>query len=211
MLRLAKSNPQPPGSPMRHDDLGALAEAACRGEPRAVRMLVVAIGPSLLRVVRRVVGPAHPDVEDLTQEAAVHVLDALPRYRGECSVLHFACRVAVLSAMNARRRHAADKRSSLERAGVDVDTMAVSSPSPEQTLASRDTLRIARELLLRLPEAQAEALALHCVLGFTVAEIAQSTRVNVETVRSRLRLATKALRTELMGRPAWREALEGAS
>ncbi|MBN1609472.1 MAG: sigma-70 family RNA polymerase sigma factor [Polyangiaceae bacterium] len=211
MLRLAKSNPRPADSHKRHDDLGALAEAARRGEPKAVRMLTLAIGPSLLRVVRRVVGPTHPDVEDLTQEAAFCVLEALPRYRGECSVLHFACRVAVLSAMNARRRHAADKRSSLEYTDLDLNAVAGSSPTPEQALASRDTLEIARKLLLRLPESQAEALALHCVLGFTVAEIARSTGVRAETVRSRLRLATRALRTELLDRPAWREAFEGAS
>jgi RNA polymerase sigma-70 factor (ECF subfamily) len=60
------------------------------------------VTPHLLRVVRRVLGPEHPDVEDVAQESAFALMDALPRHRGECTILHFACRVALLTAMNVR-------------------------------------------------------------------------------------------------------------
>src|SRR4051794_15105878 len=88
------------------DPLADLARAAAAGEPRAVRTFIVTVGPHVLRVVRRVMGASHPDADDVAQEAAVGIIDALPRHRGECTVLHFACRVAVLTAMKARRHEA---------------------------------------------------------------------------------------------------------
>src|SRR3954468_10203395 len=78
------------------DALSELARAAVAGNRAAVHTFLVSIGPQLLRVARRVLGPRHPDVDDIAQESAFAVMEALPRHRGECSVLHFACRVAVL-------------------------------------------------------------------------------------------------------------------
>ncbi len=198
------------GREPRQDELGELAQAAQRGDERAIRTFLVAIGPQLLRVVRRVVGSEHPDVEDLAQEAAVHVLGALPRYRGECTVLHFVCRIAVLATMNARRKSAADKRATLEYSDLEPEVMAAPGPNPEAEAEARNATEHARRLLLTLPAPQAEALALHCVLGFTVAEIAESTGVSPETVRSRLRLGGERLRDKFLGDAALRESITGA-
>jgi len=212
MLKLVKTGSRTGAqSERRRDDLRALAEGACRGQPRAVRTFVTAIGPAVLRVVRRMIGPTHPDVEDLTQEATLHVLEALPRYRGECSVLHFVCRIAVLAAMNARRQYGAEKRTGLEYADVELDGVPAPEPNPEALAATRRAMERVRELLATLPEPQAEALALHCVLGYTVTEIARSTGVPAETVRSRLRLAGRSLRPRLVGEGTQRERIEGAS
>jgi DNA-directed RNA polymerase specialized sigma24 family protein len=60
--------------------------------------------PHLIRVVRRVLGAEHPEVEDVAQQAALAVLDGLRRFRSETTNLHLACRVAVLTAANTRRR-----------------------------------------------------------------------------------------------------------
>jgi RNA polymerase sigma factor (sigma-70 family) len=195
----------------RYDDLAELAKAARSGQPRAVRTFVLAIGPALLWVARRMLGREHPEVEDLAQEAALNVLDALPQYQGECSVLHFARRVAVLTAMNARRRHGATKRTLLRPSGSDVENLPAAQPGPEAAVAIRTATTAVRELLTTLPEPQAEVLALHCVLGFTTTEIASSAGVPLETVRSRLRLAKQALRRKMLGDPALKEIIEGAS
>jgi RNA polymerase sigma-70 factor (ECF subfamily) len=194
-----------------HDDLAELAEAALGGEPRAVRTFVIAIGPALMWVARRMLGRDHPEVEDLVQEAAVNVLDALPRYRGQCSVLHFARRVAVLTAMNARRREAATKRPRLEAVSRSVEQLPTTDPGPEEAIARQTATQGVRELLATLPEPQAEALAMHCVLGFTTTEMANAAGVSVETIRSRLRLAKQALRKRMRGDPTLQEIVEGAS
>src|SRR5262245_29256113 len=78
----------PPGV----DPLAALARAAAAGDADATQTLVSSVAPALLRVVRGVFGAGHPDVEDIVQEAAVGFVSALATFRGECTVLHYACR-----------------------------------------------------------------------------------------------------------------------
>jgi RNA polymerase sigma-70 factor (ECF subfamily) len=157
----------------------------------------MAIAPSLLRVARQVLGPDHPEVDDVAQESAFALLQALPRFRGECTFRHFACRVAVLSAMNVRRReasqaHKVQRLSSTARATEDAGT------SPEDMLLEQRAASAIRDLLGSLPMAQAEVLGMHYVVGLTAAEIARVTGAPVETVRSRLRLGRQALRQRVL-------------
>ena len=189
-----------PSRPVQPDPLGGVAAAAASGDRRAVRTFLLTVTPHLLRVVRRVLGPEHPDVDDVAQESAYALMEALPRHRGECTVLHFACRVALLTAMNVRRRDATRKRMAIRQDDA-VDLLASSTPPPDEELAARALARAMRELLDALPIEQAEALGMHFVLGYTVREIADSCRVPAETVRSRLRLAKDALRKLIAGDP----------
>lgn len=202
--------PTQPSAPatQRHDELARLAEDATRGSEPALRTLLTTLTPLLLRVVRRVLGPTHPDLEDVTHEASYAVLDALPRFRGEGTVRHFACRVAVLTAMNVQRRELAAKRAR-QREQADPEHLASQMPGPDYHAESNSLLPIVRELMCTLPEQLAEALTLHVVLGYTVAEIAGSSGVPLETVRSRLRLAKQSLRKRALGYPALREVMEG--
>jgi RNA polymerase sigma-70 factor (ECF subfamily) len=92
-----------------------------------------------------------------------------------------------------------------------VENLAGSSAGPDASVYQRQLTSAVRELLARLPEPQAEALALHCVMGCTVAEIAATSRVSIETVRSRLRLAKHALRHQMQTNPVLHEIVGGAS
>jgi RNA polymerase sigma factor (sigma-70 family) len=192
-----------------HDELAELATSVEHGDPAALRTFLATIIPHLLRVARRVLGPAHPYVEDVAHDAAYSVVQQLPQFRGEASVLNFARRVAVLTAMNVRRRDATQKRARL-RDSTDPDTLCDDSADPEQQAASGAWLPVIRALLDELPEALAEAFALNVILGYTVAEIAELNRAPVETIRSRLRLAKQALKTRAQVHPALRDALEGS-
>ena len=196
----------PPGGG-RRDELLGLAAAVQRGDAQALSTFLSAIVPQLLRVVRSVLGPEHPDLEDVAYEAAYAVVEGLPRFRGEGTVLHFACRVTVLSAMNVRRRDAAQKRALL-RAPTDLEQLELDAPNPEENAQAAALAPIVRELLATVPDALAEALALHVVLGYTVGEIAQTASLPVETVRSRLRLAKQALRKRVLNNPRLREAVD---
>lgn len=197
-----------PGVPSaRHDELSALAEAVVRGEQAALRTFLATIVPQLLRVVRRVLGAAHPDLEDVTYEAAYAVLDGLPRFRGEGTVKHFACRVAVLTAMNVRRREGTSKRKDPGQV-AELARVWSEEPGPEQSALNAALTPLVRDLVATLSEPLAEALTLHVILGYTVGEIAETCGVSSETVRSRLRLAKQALRKRVLGNPKLREALE---
>lgn len=170
---------------------------------------VRAAAPSVLRVVRQILGATHPDVADVVQESLFAAIEALEGFEGQCTVRHFLWRVAALTAMNARRR--LRLREQITPPEGAADDFASDEPSPFGiTLASRRREAF-RSLLDALPAAQSEVLALHCVLGFTIAETAQTTGVPVNTVRSRLLAAKAALRERLHQDPELWELVQGAS
>jgi RNA polymerase sigma-70 factor (ECF subfamily) len=190
--------------PRGRDELAALVGAARQGRADGVRGLVSAVGPSILTVIRRVLGARHPDVEDVAQEAAFGFLAALEAFRGECSVRHFACRIAVLAALKRRRADAA-----LAAAVASPEDVPDGSPaaSPLADLVAARRRTVLRALLGDLPLPQAEALILHLLLGRSIAEIAATVGAPQNTVRSRLRLGKEALRARIAGDPALRELL----
>lgn len=200
------------GSPDRcADELTNLASGARLGDRRAVRTLLVAVGPAMLRAIRQVMGPQYPDVEDHLQEASINFVDALPRFAGGCTILHFACRVAVLTAMNARRREATAKRGWRRLPQVELHTLPAPEARPESCLDERYAMVAVRQLMTSLPQAQAEALTLHCVLGCTIDEIASALAVPAETIRSRLRLSKQALRKYVTEDTKLAEIVDGVS
>jgi RNA polymerase sigma-70 factor (ECF subfamily) len=199
-LRLVPAGGDPEPS-RAHDELADVAQRAARGEAKAVQTLLAAVLPYQLRVVRRVLGAQHPEVEDVTQDSASGLLEALPRFRGQASVLHFACRVAVLSAMSVRRKRATLKRALLTDAELPLEELASTASLPDRELEQRRSAEGVRELLDTLPLPQAEVLALHCVLGYTVAEIADAAGIPIETVRSRLRLAKQRAKQRAQADP----------
>jgi RNA polymerase sigma-70 factor (ECF subfamily) len=210
MLRLVRSSTAPVRESRQADELAHVAAAAARGDRSAVHALLVALAPHLLRTVRSVLGRDSSDVDDVAQEASLVVLSALPGFRGEGSVVRFAMRTAVLVAMNARRKRVATKRGGgLVSHAANLEELAASPDSPERRVASARAASAVRELLATLPSAQAEALALHCIAGCTLAEIAAATGAPQETVKSRLRLARQALRQTLERAPGMIELLEG--
>ena len=184
-----------------HDDLAGLARAAGNGDPQAIRTFLITVGPHLLRVTRRLLGSHHHEVEDVAQECAHAVIDALPWFRGDCSALGFACRIALLTAMSHRRRLRAAKRAQELEGEATLANVACLRPSPEQSSASRASAELVRELLDTLPVQQAEALALHCVLGYTLAEMADTSGISAETWKSRLRLAKEAFKRRALADP----------
>jgi RNA polymerase sigma factor (sigma-70 family) len=172
-----------------------------------MRDLVQAVGPAMLRAVRKVMGHRTAEVEDVLQEAVEGLLLALRSFKEQCTVMHFACRVAVLSALASRRR-------AVFRAGLAVDvpdvgeTAASPAPSPLDDVTRNRRRQLVGQLLDELPPAQAEVLVLHCALGFTVDEIAVSAGRPIETIRSRVRLAKQALRERISASDALAEILE---
>src|SRR5258706_10347006 len=87
----------------RDDRLAELAAMALGGCPAAERQLLRKLAPHLRRVVREILGPGG-DADDCLQEALVAVAGAIPTFRGDCTFLHFAIRIAIRYAVNARRR-----------------------------------------------------------------------------------------------------------
>jgi len=209
--RSSASSPEPPGATEPTDPLKALVAGTLAGARDAERTLLVAIGPALLRTVRGVLGATHPDVEDVLQEAMAAVHRALPDFRGECGTLHFACRVAVQTALNARRRAGYRSRHTPNMSPEELAELARDERSPADAHAAAARRSALRTLLDELPAVQAEALVLHVVLGYSVDETARATRSPRDTVRSRLRAALSTLRARVDADGVLLEILDGES
>jgi RNA polymerase sigma-70 factor, ECF subfamily len=182
-------------APPAGDPLIGLVCPATQGDHAAMRALLGAVAPVMLRAARRLLGRDHPDVDDVAQQALVGLVERLPLFRGESSVAHFAERIAVYRALTARR-DAGVRQRVVEQAVLEpTDTDA--APSPFAVAASRARLALLHDALDTLAPPQAEALALHFLFDHTVAEIAAMTDAAEETVRSRLRLGKQALRANI--------------
>jgi RNA polymerase sigma-70 factor (ECF subfamily) len=185
----------------------AVVAAAQAGDPLAIEQLLAMLGPSLLRAVRALMGPSHPDLEDVVQDVLIAVVDALPSFRGDCTLLHFAIRIATRRTTTARRR-SRSVLGWLEAFWRKEEPLVPGALSPgDETLADRRRALL-RALLGEIPETQAEALALRVALGHSIDEVAVITRAPINTVRSRLRLAKDALRTRIAADPRWAELWE---
>jgi RNA polymerase sigma-70 factor, ECF subfamily len=179
------------------DPLAELVVEAQAGDLAAMRRLLGAVAPRVARVVRSVLGHAHPDAEDAIQESLIAVVRALGAFRGECSAASYAARIAVRTAVQVRHR-------SLTRRGREPalgDEPAGDEPSPGEHAAGDRRRRLLQALLAELPPAQAETLALRVVLGCSLEETADATGVPLNTVRSRVRLAKQALKARIEADP----------
>jgi RNA polymerase sigma-70 factor (ECF subfamily) len=189
----------------------ALTQAATVGDLAAIHRLVESITPRVTRVVRAVLGASHADADDAVQQALIGFVDSLGDFRGECEPVHFASRIAVRSAVAVARR--ASRTRARRADGIDLDALASDGGGGDgapdaETSAEQSRLRgVLRDLLTRIPAEQAEAMALRFVLGSSLDEIARISDVSANTVRSRIRLAKKALRAAIEADPVLAEEL----
>jgi RNA polymerase sigma-70 factor (ECF subfamily) len=103
----------------------------------------------------------------------------------------------MLVSMNVRRREASHSRKT-ETFTELQEVVSALPPTPEDRLLGERAASAIRKLLSSLPEAQAEVLGLHHVVGLTMPEIAAVTGAPLETVRSRLRLGRNAVRLRVL-------------
>ena len=197
-----------PDAPERRpDELLGLARAAAERDPTAAATLLSQVGGTVLGTVRQVLGPGHPDVDDVAQEASIAFLASLGEFRGECSTRRYAQRIALFTALTSRRRLVAQERLIDPEEPLEAKSAGPEASPLAETQASRrrDALR---KVLDSLPDVIAQALSLHFILGHTVDEIAQATSSPANTIWSRLRLGKQALRRILNENRDLRELFE---
>jgi RNA polymerase sigma factor (sigma-70 family) len=201
----------PPHTSAAADELRGLARQVVAGDRKATRTLLAAVGPAMLRAIRKVLARSTPDVEDVAQEAMEALIAALPGFRGQCGVLHFAWRVAVLTALANRRRLDLRAQWSADGSAPAATEAVAVGPSPAEAVILRGRCQALGALLDELPANQAEVLVMHAALGFTIDEIAGAVGRPPETIRSRLRLAKQVLRDRISASPELSDILEVGS
>jgi RNA polymerase sigma-70 factor (ECF subfamily) len=192
----------PDAAKLNGDDILELAKRAGTGDVAATARLLRLVAPEMLRVVRGVMGTYAAEVDDAAQQALVGLVQALPAFRGDCSPVGYACRIAFRTALAQRR--SAQKSRARRDPSVDADSL------PSDMTARADAAHrteLLRGLLEVIPAEQAEALAMRTMLGWSLQEIASASGAPLNTVRSRLRLAKEALRSKIEADPSLADAL----
>jgi RNA polymerase sigma factor (sigma-70 family) len=174
------------------------------GDSAAISQVVGELSPGVVRALTALLGREHPDIEDVAQDVLLAVVAALPEFRGDSTLLHFAVRIAARKSVVVRRRtrNVLGWLQSFWRGEYPV------RPAPSlghDEIMSERRRALLRLLLSELPEVQAEALALRVVYGHSIEEISSITHTPFNTVRSRLRLAKEALRQRIEAEPQWAE------
>jgi RNA polymerase sigma-70 factor (ECF subfamily) len=136
------------------------------------------------------------DRDDLLQEIAIAVWQALPRFRGECSERTFLFRIA----HNRAIAHLARRRL---RPVADEEPEALDpAPDPEAGLAQEQRAELLRREIHRLPIAYRQAITLS-LEGLDYGEIAEVLGISENNVGARLSRARQMLR-EALEKLKWR-------
>ena len=191
---------------VRSDALRQMALNAAAGDLQQASQLLKAMAPRITSVVRVVMGRENPDVDDIVQQSLIAFLQALPAFRGECQPASYASRIAVRTAVHAKKRQRLNY--SRQDGEADIETQVASTPNPSEQISAERRRIVVRDLLAELPEEQAEALALRVVLGWSLEDVATATHAPLNTVRSRIRLAKEALKKRIEADAGLLEELE---
>jgi RNA polymerase sigma-70 factor (ECF subfamily) len=173
--------------------LRAQIDDAVSGDPSAAHALVMRVLPRVRNTIRYLV--RGDDVDDLTQDVLVTVLERLGSFRGDGRFEAWVDGITLRVTLRKQSKRSADVRR-FDHSVSEGLPDASDSPSSPRYLARRRAVAA----LDQLPDAQRHALVMHHVLGMTVAEIAQELETPAETIRSRLRVAMGKVRA-LLGAP----------
>jgi RNA polymerase sigma-70 factor, ECF subfamily len=138
--------------------------------------------------------------EEIFQDVWANLVRARESYVVSARFTTYLYRLAHNRLIDHYRRRAPAALASFD--DEDAGLPEPASPTHEQPDAAYDArARAARllELLGELPEAQREAFVLQNESGMSIEEIAETTGVNRETAKSRLRYAMAKLRTGMQG------------
>ncbi len=189
---VALASREPAESDERPVDLElTMARRAGDGDARAQAWLARRLMGRVRRIARALTATA-AEADDAAQLSLMAILRSAGGYRGDASLEAWAKRVAVRTTLRYVQRERRLRPSvSLEELGEPASRVGV---APQHAAALSRDLRV---MLESVSEAQRTALVLHHALGYSLDEIAGLTDASRNTVKSRLRLGTRALRKRI--------------
>jgi RNA polymerase sigma-70 factor (ECF subfamily) len=162
--------------------------------------------PFVWRLAHRL-GVADGQLEDAVQDVFIVVHRRLPDFEGRSSVRTWLA--SIVRRVVADYRRAKTRKPALSRARTDteVDDLQTAHATPEEGVMAREAARILYTLLDELDDDKREIFILAELEQWSLADIAVTTGLNVNTVSSRLRLARENFEhaaERLRARDAWR-------
>lgn len=173
-----------------------LVAAALEGDPAAFQQLVERWWRPVHRTVWRLVGHAE-DAEDLTQEAFLRAYAALAHFDPQYRFGGWITRIATNLCLNFRRRRAREAvvGSSSDEADAYFENVPDDGDgvSPETAAADREIGAQLWRAVDELPDEYRTVVVLRHVVELSYEEIAETLRLPMGTVKSRLARARRML------------------
>ncbi|HEY5449596.1 MAG TPA: RNA polymerase sigma factor [Polyangia bacterium] len=156
----------------------------------AVRDTLKTVRSTVDTVVRRLVGSADPEYEDLVQSSLVNVLATFDggKFRGDCPPRGWAAVIARNVAVDAIRARARERRVIAHDGDAVADERgrAEGDLGPERLTDLHETLERVNRALRGLGPKKARVVYLHDVLGYQLEEVAAMLGTSVAAAQSRL-------------------------
>lgn len=176
------------------DDTDRLIALVIRRDEAAARALVERLGPTIARIVNSY-PRLKPDAEDLLQDVFFRIFRALPKFRGEAPLEHWASRVARFACIDQLRRLKArpeDPISHLSPAQAEfLGNLAATTPSASAADAACGLLDHLLSRLKPIDEWLLRQIELH---QRPIADVAEEAGWNVNLTHVRLFRARHRLR-----------------
>lgn len=131
------------------------------------------------------------EAEEITQEVFLKIYSNLKYFQFRCAIKTWIYRITVNAAINASKKRS---REIARRADFDEDILYKPTSEILKQRLDREENEVLVERLLKLLNPQQRAcVVLRDIQRLSYKEIAQTLRININTVRSRLKRARQAL------------------
>jgi RNA polymerase sigma-70 factor (ECF subfamily) len=165
-------------------------------EERALEILIERYDPMLRSVVGRMISNDQ-DVTDVVEEVFLGIWNQATNFKTTKGraigwIITMARRRAI---DRVRRRQAYDRAEMRFRLSTDTGTQHLASDDVEEHAVGSDNAAIFAEFISNLPAAQQDVVRMAFYQGLSQREIARNTGIPLGTVKTRLELAVKKLRT----------------
>jgi RNA polymerase sigma-70 factor (ECF subfamily) len=159
----------------------------------------------IFNLVLRCIGDRE-EAEDLTQETFLNAYKSFPTFRGECKIHTWLCQIALNQCKNRFRQR--DRRRSMEGPSLDAPTssgeeslrpleIADWDQSPQDVLIRNETHRYVLRAIDSLPDEYRTVIILCDLQQMSYLQIAQSTGLTLEAVKTRIHRGRLMLRRKL--------------
>jgi RNA polymerase sigma-70 factor (ECF subfamily) len=176
-----------------------LVRRALEGERTAFDLLVVRYQRRIAALISRYRLDAGT-IEDLTQEAFIKAYRGLAGFRGDSTFFTWLARIA----LNTTKTYLTENKRRVETVGLDDDAAELdplagieSGDLTEGTVASRQMGEIINRALEDMSSELRDALTMREIDGMSYQEIAESLKVPLNTVRSRIFRARETVALKL--------------
>ena len=183
-----------------------------RGDESALALLHRRHHALLRTIFNRIISNEH-DVDELVQECLLEVWRRAENYNPEKGkALGWIVTLARRRAIDRLRRKSAYWRAQ-DRFRLECETESASAMhcGADEEAAQDDTAAVVARLIRNLPEAQQEAVQLAYFRGMSQRQIAAHTGIPLGTIKTRLELAMRKLRSAALAFGEFREPLSAAA